>query len=178
MIVTRWMCLVRGVIFRAYVLMFGGSVGRRIMVDRGVTLRSLPHKGIKIGSGVYLGRGVVLDIPRTASLTVGNDALIAHYCVIAASESITIGRGAQIAEHCSIRDADHGMRPGVEVRLQPLSTTPVDVGDDVWIGRGSAVLRGSRIEDGAIVGANSVVKGSIPRGTVVAGSPARHIRDR
>jgi acetyltransferase-like isoleucine patch superfamily enzyme len=148
------------------------------MADKGVTLRSLPHRGISIGRGVYLGRGVVLDIPRGAKLDIGDGALITHYSVIAASKQIRIGPRTQIAEHCSIRDSDHGLRSDQDIRSQALIATPIDIGEDVWIGRGCAILRGATIGDRSVVGANSLVKAAIPSGCVAVGSPARVIRNR
>src|SRR3546814_4573119 len=74
---------------------------------------------------------------------------------------VEVGDDSQVAELCSIRDADHGIRVGIPIRDQALQSTPVLIGNDVWIGRGVAVLRGSVIEDGAIVGANSLVRGQV-----------------
>src|SRR3546814_10051450 len=165
------MCRLRGEIFRVWVALFGGSVGAGAMVDRGAGLRGLPHRGIRIGRGVYLGRGVVLDIPRTGQFIVGNRVLIAHYSVINATMRVEVGDDSQVAELCSIRDADHGIRVGIPIRDQALQSTPVLIGNDVWIGRGVAVLRGRVIEDGAIIGANSLVRGTVGAGEVAWGNP-------
>lgn len=178
MIITRWRCLLRGYFYRIYIHILGGSAGPGLMVDIGVTFRSLPHKGIEIGSGVYFGRGVIIDVPRSACLQIGDRALITHYTILAASRHIRIGADTQIAEHCSIRDADHGFAKGTPVRCQPLQTSPVRIGADVWIGRGTAVLRGSEIADGCIVGANSVVKAQLASHTVHVGNPLRNLGTR
>lgn len=55
---------------------------------------------------------------------------------------------------------------------------PLHIGNDVWIGCNSTILRGVTIADGAIVGANSLVKHDVPAYAIVAGSPARIIRYR
>lgn len=178
MIITRYLCLVRGVLWTLLIRLLGGRVGRGLMVDRGVTFRYLPTKRISIGSNVYLGRGVVIDVNRRAELTLGPDVLISHFTVVAASASISIGASTQIAELCSIRDSDHGMEPGQTIRSQPLRSSPVTLGEDVWIGRGSAILRGASVGSGTVVGANSLVKGAVDRDLVVAGSPLRTIRSR
>ncbi|MBQ7676175.1 MAG: CatB-related O-acetyltransferase [Campylobacter sp.] len=52
------------------------------------------------------------------------------------------------------------------------------VGNDVWIGQNSLILPGSKIGDGVIIGASSVVGGEIPPYSIVAGNPARLIRKR
>ena len=60
----------------------------------------------------------------------------------------------------------------------PVSKGPVIIGNDVFIGRGSAILSGVTIGDGAVVGAKSVVTKNILPYCVVAGNPAREIRRR
>lgn len=52
------------------------------------------------------------------------------------------------------------------------------VGNDVWIGQNVTVLPGSRIGDGAVIGANSVVSGEIPPYTVAVGNPCRVVKKR
>lgn len=54
----------------------------------------------------------------------------------------------------------------------------VIIGNDVWIGHGAVILSGSRIGDGAVIGANSLVKGEIPPYAIAAGNPARVMRYR
>lgn len=167
----------RGLLLSAWIRSSGGQVGARLEVERGMTMRWRPHRGIVLGNHVYLGIGVVLDVGRRAELVVGDDVKIMHYTVIAASRSVRIGPLTQIAEHCSIRDTDHGMELGLPMREQSLST-PTSIGRDAWIGRGSAVLRGSTVGDGAAIGANSVVRGDVPALSVAVGSPARVVRKR
>lgn len=54
----------------------------------------------------------------------------------------------------------------------------IEIGNDVWIGRGAMIFSGVRIGDGAIVGARSVVTKDVAPYTIVAGMPARPIRQR
>ena len=49
----------------------------------------------------------------------------------------------------------------------------IDIGDDVWIGANSVLLDGARIGDGAVVGAGSLVRGSLPPFCIAHGAPAR-----
>lgn len=134
-----------------------------------------PHEGIQIGSRVNMGNNIVLDVPLGGSLCIGDGAKLTMHVVVAAANRVEIGSGSQIAEYVSIRDSDHGILLGRPIEDQPLLTAPVLIQNDVWIGRGVAVLRGSVIEAGAVVGANSVVKGTIARAAIAVGAPARII---
>jgi virginiamycin A acetyltransferase len=52
------------------------------------------------------------------------------------------------------------------------------IGNDVWIGKDARILPGARLGDGVIVSAGAVVRGRVPPYTVVAGNPARVVRER
>jgi maltose O-acetyltransferase len=90
---------------------------------------------------------------------------------------IEIGADCLFGPNVGIYDHDHGfgdpMRP---VWMQPHRTEPVVIGSDVWIGANVVITAGARIGDRAVVGANSVVTGSVESGTLVAGAPARLVR--
>jgi putative colanic acid biosynthesis acetyltransferase WcaF len=60
----------------------------------------------------------------------------------------------------------------------PLKRMPIIVEDDVWIGAGAFIGPGVRIGQGAVVGARAVVSKDVPAWKVVAGNPARVIKDR
>lgn len=168
----------RGLVWRGWICAWGGSVGRRLEVDFGARLRWPPHRGIRIGDDVYIGISAVLDAPVGSQLTLANRVKLMHHTVLATNNEIVIGQNTQVAECSSIRDSDHSLFRNALIRDQPLESTPVHIGDDVWIGRGVAVLRGSKIGDGAVLGANCVVRSNIPPFTIAAGVPARVIRVR
>lgn len=156
----------------------GGHVGARLEAEIGVRFRHPVHNGLSFGDDVYLGHGVVVDIDPKARLHLGNRVKIMHYVCLAASLQVEVGDDTQIAERTSIRDSDHGTAADAVIRLQPLRSTPVVIGADVWVGCNVAVLRGARIGDGAVIGANSVVKKPVPKNAIAVGAPVRIIGDR
>lgn len=83
-----------------------------------------------------------------------------------------------IAAQCYIIDTDHGTAAGTHIRNQQNKVAPVEIGEDVWIAANSTVLRGSRIEDGAVIGAKSLVKGHVQANSISVGIPARHLKFR
>lgn len=64
------------------------------------------------------------------------------------------------------------------IREQPMTSSPIVIGDDVWIGAGCQILKGVKIGNGAVIGARSVVTREIPENTIAFGSPARAYRIR
>jgi acetyltransferase-like isoleucine patch superfamily enzyme len=85
--------------------------------------------------------------------------------------SISIGDGVAIAENVLIRDSDTHELSGSRG-----TTLPIVIGNHVWIGVGAIILKGVAIGDGAVIGAGSVVTKDVPPGLLVAGSPARPVR--
>lgn len=116
------------------------------------------------GSSVIVEPGADL---RLASGFINNGARISCFT------KITIGEGAHIGPDAVLMDGDsHAISP----RSGPISA-PIEIGDHVWIGARAMVLKGVKIGDGAVVAAASVVTKDVEPGTLVAGSPARYVRD-
>ncbi len=111
---------------------------------------------IVIGDRVFIGRNVEFNIQ--GRIEIGNDCLIASGCVFV--------------------DHDHGVRLAERISDQPSQIGQIILGKDVWIGANSVILKNARIDDGAIIGAGSVVTKPIPAKEIWAGNPARKLRDR
>jgi acetyltransferase-like isoleucine patch superfamily enzyme len=116
------------------------------------------------GSSVIVEPGAHL---RLASGFINNGAKISCFT------GISIGEGAHIGPDVVVMDSDsHAIIPSTG----PIAA-PIEIGDHVWIGARAMVLKGVTIGDGAVVAAASVVTKDVAPGTLVAGSPARYVRD-
>jgi acetyltransferase-like isoleucine patch superfamily enzyme len=131
-----------------------------------------------LGEHCRLGRAVFFETRAEGSIRIGRNVRINAGTLLVSHAGIKVGNDCLIGEYVSIRDADHGTRPGEPMRLQDHAAAPIAIGDDVWIARGAAVLKGVAIGSGAIVAANSVVTRNVPPMAVVAGAPARIIKYR
>lgn len=138
----------------------------------------------RLGDGVTILGPSVLYVTdggglTSSSLTVGDGTFIGEFANIrTAGQPISIGRTCLLSQHISIVGSHHGTAAGTPVVDQPWHGEGVQLGDDVWVGAGSTILSGARIGDGAIVAANSVVRGVVAPGDIVAGSPARVVGHR
>jgi acetyltransferase-like isoleucine patch superfamily enzyme len=170
--------LLRGLWVASWIRLMGGQCGL-IFVDQGFSLRAVPHRGIKIGNRVGFGPNVKIFVPPSGRLVIGDGCMFTSDVFISALESVEIGTNTLVAEYTSIRDADHSYdRSDLLIKDQGMKTTPIVIADNVWIGRGVGILRGSWIGSGAVIGANAVVKGIVPNNAVAVGIPARVIKQR
>ncbi|MDO5627801.1 MAG: acyltransferase [Mobilicoccus sp.] len=114
-----------------------------------------------------------------ARLEIGERTYLGEFNNIrCAGAPIVIGRHCLISQMVTIVGSNHGTAPGTPIVDQPWDGSGVVIGDDVWIGAGSVILPGARLGDGCVVAANSVVRGEVAPGDIVAGSPARVVGHR
>lgn len=142
-------------------------------------VRFLGTQNVTLGGWGNLYGDVVFETVDNGSIEIGDDFAINRGAILAAHERISIGDHVMIAEYVSVRDNGHAFadltRP---MRHQDYDVAPIRIGNDVWIGRGAAILKGVSIGDGAIVAANAVVTKDIPPMQIWAGVPARLLRRR
>ena len=98
---------------------------------------------------------------------------------LCAAECISIGNNVVLGANCTVIDTDfHPLEPGMR-RASPQSaqTAAITIEDDVFVGMDCLVLKGVKIGQGSVIGAGSVVSRDVPAGVIVAGNPARFIRE-
>jgi acetyltransferase-like isoleucine patch superfamily enzyme len=133
---------------------------------------------IHIGENVLLYPDVHLETQGNARIELGDGVVISRGTHIVAVAGVTIGKGSMIGEYTSIRDANHTRDPDRPIRDSGHVAKPIEIGHEVWLGRGVAVLGGVMIGDKATVGANAVVTREVPAGVTVVGIPAMPISSR
>lgn len=88
---------------------------------------------------------------------------------------IEIGKGTYISDDVRIQDSDNHYI--IENGVRKLNSAPIIIGDHVWIGKNALILKGVTIGEGAIVAAGSIVVKDVPAKSLVAGNPARVIKE-
>lgn len=117
---------------------------------------------------------------RPAAIYIGNGCQLNGTAITARSTAITLGRQVMLGPNCIIVDSDfHAPWPPEKRQTEPgyERDCAVNIGDFVWIGMNSIILKGVSIGEGAIIGAGSVVTRDIPENCLACGNPARVIRN-
>lgn len=150
---------------------------------------------LTLGPGeIRFGRDVEFGWPTSPLFHTG----YCHLEAAAPSSCIEIGDRSQINNNAYFKSEGPGIRigpdalfgSGVEVfdsdfhELHPdrrrggrPAMAPVEVGPNVFVGNGARILKGVSIGAHAVIGAGSVVTGAVPEGVIVAGNPARVVRE-
>ena len=116
-------------------------------------------------------------ITAEGTLEIGEHTFCSQGVTLSAFDRISIGDWCGLGEYVSIHDNDHGFEPrDLPIGLRPRLTSPVVIGDGVWLGAKATILRGVTIGDGAVIAANAVVTRDVPAGAIVGGVPAKVLR--
>ncbi|MGP2439558.1 sugar O-acetyltransferase [Streptomyces sp. JW3] len=129
-----------------------GAVGTDVFVEP--PLRVAYGRHVRFGDGVYANFG----------LTLVDDV------------EVVVGDRVMFAPHVTVTTTGHPVHPDLR-RDGTQFSAPVRIEDDVWIGAGALIMPGITVGRGSVVGAGSVVTAHVPPMTVVAGTPARVLRE-
>lgn len=150
------------------------------------------HRGA--GSKIY--HSVRMDTPPYRRFWLGRRSVVESYCCINnAVGDVTIGDYSRVGIHCTligpvcigshvhlaqgitVTALNHNFEDTTRrIDQQGVSTKPVVIGDDVWIGANAVILPGVTIGPHSVVAAGAVVTRDVPPGCVVGGVPAKVIR--
>lgn len=122
---------------------------------------------LKLGKFVRARSGSKIKIRDGAVVEVGENTSFNHGCIIVSYEKITIGKDVQFGPNVLIYDHDHDFRAKNGLKELKYKTSPVEIGNNVWIGANVIILRGTKIGDNCVVGAGSVIKGEFESDTVI-----------
>jgi acetyltransferase-like isoleucine patch superfamily enzyme len=131
-----------------------------------------------------------LNIEPSGMVAIGDDSIVVGGIFMCA-QRITIGKRVIISYDVTIADSDfHPTDPAArkldaianspygDKSLRPyIETSPVKIGDDVWIGIGAIILKGVKIGARARIGAGAVITRDVPVGGYYIGNPARAVKD-
>lgn len=178
---------------------FPGTIPENVFIDDTAYIettfsfqffRSRRERAVEYGRGASTYLGTMFDLGPRAHVKLGDFALV-HGARIICDAEVLIGDYALISWNVVLMDTyrvpmnaeqrrkEMELIPTREKRLASADVVakPIHIGRNVWIGFDSCVLPGVAIGEGSVVGAKSVVTKSVPPFTIVAGNPARVIRE-
>lgn len=171
-------------------LYYKNTLGNRIMIF-GWPIIFVPKKeNIKIGKNVIListpyfsepgiSHPVIIRLLNAkAKLTIGDRVGMSGGCICVKLE-VSIGDDVMLGANVSITDTDfHALDPANRRDAgEYVLTRKVVIGNNVFIGMNTIILKGVTVGDNSVIGAGSVVARDVPANQVWAGNPAKFIRN-
>ncbi|MDO9355428.1 MAG: acyltransferase [Solirubrobacteraceae bacterium] len=144
------------------------------LLGAGSNVRTIGDGSLTVGRGVVVAHGAQVAV--FGRLSIGDDTTIGDHFHCNATESIAIGARCELSWRVTIMDTDFHRFTELDGSEKPMRAA-VEIGDHVLIGAGATILKGVTIGDGAVIGAGSVVARDVPAGWIVAGNPAKQIRE-
>jgi acetyltransferase-like isoleucine patch superfamily enzyme len=141
------------------------------------------HGEISIGHLSEIHERVVLSavgrpLEQNAQLSIGDFTTIWYGTVISVRHRVEIGRECAISWNCTIIDNDMHQLVIKDSDREKAESKPnyVILEDHVWLGAGATVLKGVTVGHDSVVAAGAIVTNDVPPFTLVAGVPARPVR--
>lgn len=131
---------------------------------------------------IEIGKNLIIDkfsinAGNNCEVCIGNDVRVIIADVQVAYAKFTIGNDCLIASNVSFRTHDSHFIFDKTTRERINRAKDVEVGDQVWIAAGAKLLGGAKIGTGSVVGANAVTSSQFPPHVIIAGVPAKVIRE-
>lgn len=169
-----------GTVLKIYLKVHGCEVKAGLKCKRFPVFRNIPRKNISIGNNVTIGYRITFYVSDSGKLIIGDNVNLTQDITISSIDKVEIGSHSLVAEFVSIRDGGHDFKIEKRINQQGYSRKAIKIGSDVWIGAGSRILKGSIIEEGCIIAANSVVleKTKTTKHCIYGGAPIKEIGKR
>lgn len=182
----------RNVLYTMWIKYFIGQIGNSSSINYPCSLQGGGSKHIRIGTCTCIHGHAILGCWKeynahdgqqlfTPEIIIGNNCNIGEYAHITACNKIRIGDGLLTGRYIYIGDNSHGGLSWEEASILPVQRSlktkgEIVIGNNVWIGDRVSILSGVIIGDNVIIGSNAVVSHNIPDNCMVAGCPAKIIK--
>lgn len=177
--VKFWLAKIKyrhAVAFNGYTICFGFP-GSHIEFKEGVRKTIINSDFVSNMVGLY--QRTIIVARYGGRISIGSGCGISGSTIYAMNE-ISIGDNVLIGGNCKIIDNDfHPLQASqrIDQKVEDIKKRPIIIGDGCFIGANSIILKGTRLGKNCVVGAGSVVSGSFPNNVIIAGNPAKIIKE-
>lgn len=159
-------------------------IGDKTKIHDGVVLDSLSTGGLNIGKQCVIGERSIIQCTGGLSnigkgIKIGDRTTFNNDCFFGCAGRIEIGDDVVAGQYVRFHAENHNYDDTNSlIKDQGVTHKGIRIGNNCWIGSGAVFLDGAEIGDGCVVAANAVVTKKFPNNVIIAGVPAKIIRNR
>jgi acetyltransferase-like isoleucine patch superfamily enzyme len=160
------------------------TAGKNLILDDNVSINALSVNGITLGDHVSIARDCILFCTgviaqKGTGITIGNRTGIGARAFLAGQGGIAIGDDVITGPNLQVFSENHNFADLTKtIKEQGVTKQATVIGNNCWLGGSVTILAGVTIGDGCVIAAGSVVNKSMPANSIVAGVPAKVIKNR
>lgn len=154
------------------------KLGKNIkLVGCDITMRG-KNNHLEIEDGVRIHRSTIEIMGDNCLVKIGKNSMIGDNCYLVVKEEnihLTIGKSCGLSRNIKVMTSDG--HPIFQNNIRINNAQNIVIGNNIWIGDNVTILKGVEVSNDSVIGINSVVTKSVPPNTVVAGNPAKVIKE-
>lgn len=122
---------------------------------------------LSLGKMIRINSGSKIKLRNCAEVIIGANTFFNYGCMVISHDRVIIGEDVQFGPNVLIYDHDHDFRTNNGMKDRKYKTSPIEIGNNVWIGANTVILQGTKVGDNCIVGAGSLIKGEFPKNSII-----------
>lgn len=163
------------------------TFGKNVFLGRRFKVQSSNKNNVIIGDNTFILGRILSE--NNGKVIIGNNTSIRDNVSIRCSNKITIGDNVIFSFNIVVTDNNnHPINPEDRLKmiqsgwstdpwnLKYSESSPVKIGNNVWVGQNSFIMKGVNIGDNSIVAAATVVTKNVPENSIVAGNPGKIVK--
>lgn len=160
---------IRGLLFIIYTTIGKGIIfnGRKAVIGHNTHINGTSKSRVVFEGNVRFEDNVAVAARESGIVRFGKNIFLNSGCKIICHEHINIGDNVQMGHNVIIVDHDHDFKCEGGITEGKFKCSPIEIGDNVWIGASTVILRGTIIGNNTVIGAGSVIKGVYPDNAVI-----------
>lgn len=142
------------------------KLGKNLVFEDGVVISINGHGICEIGDKVVLRQGCHIEVGKEGHVQIGQESFLNRLCHVVSGNYIELGMHNAIGMGVIIMDTDHKVSSKGRQDWGISQKGTVVIGDEVWIGANTIVLKDTKIESNSVIAAGSIVKGYRKKGKI------------
>lgn len=154
------------------------KIGNNVTFRKGVEIRAHKNSTINIKNDIRIDNNVRILSTNESNILIENKVRIGLNTVLNGGDSITIGESSLISGFVYLQTSMHSFKTSENIQSQGYAHSEIILGKDNWLGAHVTILPGVILGNKSIVGSNAVVNSSFSNNSIIAGVPAKLIKNR